>query len=207
MHASDPQKPSADIARLKEDIVIRTRLRERTFTLHSTWGLFSPREVDEGSALLIEHFDVTDGQRTLEIGCGYGPIGIAIARQAPTGEVHMIDKDFVAVAYAAKNVALNAAPNCRVYLSNAFGDVPAELRFDNVVSNLPAKVGKEMLAIILHGTFQALVQGGRICVVTISGLRKWIKRNFLEVFGNYTKVKQGKTYTVAQAIKEPDAAN
>lgn len=191
----------SDIARYKQDIIITTRLRGHTLILHSTWGLFSPKEIDEGSALLIEHFDVEDGQKTLEIGCGYGPIGIAIARQTPAGEVHMVDKDFVAVAYAEKNGAGNGVSNCRVYLSNAFSAVPADLRFDNIVSNLPAKVGKEMLAIILDGAYHALVPGGRICVVTISGLRKWIKRNFLDVFGNYTKVKQGKTYTVAQAVK------
>lgn len=202
MSTHDTTEPPGAIARLKQDIVFATRLREHSFTFHSTWGLFSPKEIDEGSRLLIEHFDVADGQKTLEIGCGYGPIGIAIAHQTPAGEIHMVDKDFVAVAYAEQNAAGNATPNCCVYLSNAFSAVAPNLRFDNIVSNLPAKVGKEMLAIILDGAFHALVPGGRICVVTISGLRKWIKRNFLDVFGNYTKVKQGRTYTVALAVKQ-----
>jgi 16S rRNA G1207 methylase RsmC len=44
--------------------------------------------------------------------------------------------------------------------------------------------------------------GGQMVVVTINGLRDFIKRNFKEVFGNYKKLKQGKAYTVARAIKE-----
>ena len=46
-----------------------------------------------------------------------------------------------------------------------------------------------------------LRSGGRLYVVTVAGLRQYVKRNFMEVFGNYKKVKQGKTYTVAMAVK------
>ena len=192
---------SSDIQRLRRDIVFRCRLRDMDFEFHSTWGLFSPRGIDEGSRLLIEYFDALPDQATLEIGCGYGPIGMAIARQSPRGQVHMVDRDYVAVEYAGKNVALNGLKNCRVYLSNAFSAVPPRLRFDNVVSNLPAKGGGEMLSIILHDAHERLLPNGRLCVVTVSGLRRWIERNMNEVFGNYRKLKQGKSHTVALAVK------
>ena len=190
-----------DIDRLKQDIVFQAHFRNFELTFHSTWGLFSPREVDEGSRLLIEHFKVSGEDTTVDLGCGYGAIGLAIAKQAPRGQVHLIDKDFVAVEYARKNANINALTNCQAYLSNAFREVPPQLRFNNVVANLPAKTGNQMLLVILHDAFSRLAPGGRIAVVTISGLRKWIKRNFKEVFGNYTKLKQGKAYTVAEAIK------
>ncbi|KKL77140.1 hypothetical protein LCGC14_2037850, partial [marine sediment metagenome] len=112
----------------------------------------------------------------------------------------MVDKDFVAVEHAKANAARHGLGNCQAYLSNAFSHVP-DIRFDNIVSNLPANVGREMLYIILSGARDHLVPGGRLVVVTIVGLRKYIKRNFLEVFGNYEKVKQGKTYAVALAVK------
>ncbi len=193
-----------EIDRIKQDIVFKRCLRGFEFTFHSTWGLFSPREVDEGSALLIENFDVSADDATLDVGCGYGAIGLAIARQTPQGRVHLVDKDFVAVEYARKNVQINGLHNCQVYLSNAFRDVPTDLRLNNVVANLPAKTGKEMLLIILHDARDRLAPGGRIAVVTVSGLRKWVKRNFEDVFGNYTKLKQGRTYTVAVAEKKDD---
>ena len=97
---------------LKQDIVFDVTLRGRGLTFHSTWGLFSPRGIDNGSYLLIEHIDVRDGQWTLDLGCGYGAIGLAIAKACPGGTVHLVDTDFVAVDFARKNAELNALANC-----------------------------------------------------------------------------------------------
>ena len=60
------------------------------------------------------------------------------------------------------------------------------------------------LVILRAASNDRLAPGGRIAVVTVSGLRRWIKRNFEDVFGNYTKLKQGKTHTVAVAEKQDD---
>jgi len=185
---------------LKEDIVFRARLRGRPMVFHSTWGLFSPRRIDDGSRMLVERIELEPDHVTLDLGCGYGAIGLPIAADCPAGKVHMIDKDFVAVEYARKNAALNGLGNCEVYLSNAFGGVP-DIALDNIVSNLPANVGREMLYIILADAHAHLAPGGRLYVVTVAGLRQFIKRNFLDAFGNYRKLKQGKTYTVAMAIR------
>lgn len=189
-----------NVDKLREDIVFETDLLGRRFVFHSTWGLFSPTEVDEGSRLLLDHMEVRPDDASLDIGCGYGALGIPVAKRSPAGEVHMIDKDFVAVEYAKKNAAANGAKNCRVYLSNGFSAVP-ETKFDLIFSNLPAKVGREFLWILLNDAKKHLKPGGRIYVVTISGLREFIKRNFQETFGNYEKVKQGRSYTVGLAIK------
>ena len=189
-----------DVEKLKEDIVFNAKLRGHDLVFHTTWGLFSPRGIDEGTGLLIRHIEAGEDDVTIDVGCGYGAIGVAVARLCPAGRVPMVDKDYVAVRYAEKNAEANGLSNCEVYLSNAFSDVP-DVRFDNVVSNLPAKVGGEMLSIILSDARARLKKGGRIYVVTVTGLRKFIRRNFEEVFGNYTKVKQGRHCTVALAVK------
>jgi len=186
---------------LKRDIVFDVTLRGRGLTFHSAWGLFSPRGIDNGSYLLIEHIDVRDGQWTLDLGCGYGAIGLAIAKACPGGTVHLVDTDFVAVDFARKNAQLNGLANCTAYLSNAFSAV-GDIRYDNVVANLPAKVGKELLYIILSDARDHLKPGGQLVVVTISGLKEFIKRNFKEVFGNYEKLKQGREHAVFRAVKE-----
>lgn len=192
---------------LKEDIVFDSVLRGQRLTFHSTWGLFSPRAIDNGSYLLIEHIDVRDGQDTFDLGCGYGAIGVSLAKACPGGQVHMVDTDFVAVDFARKNAEVNGLANCKAYLSNAFSAV-GNIQFDNVVANLPAKVGKELLYIILSDAKDHLRPGGQLVVVTISGLREFIKWNFKESFGNYDKVKQGREHTVARAVKEAgDAEN
>ena len=191
------------IQKLKEDIIFSARLCDREMIFHSTWGLFSPRRVDEGSRLLLRHIEVKPDETILDLGCGYGVIGLTLAALCPAGTVHLTDKDFVAVEYTAKNIQANGLTNCRVYLSNAFREVPA-MQLDTIVANLPAKVGKELLWIILHDAKSRLVEGGQLVVVTVTGLRQFIKRNFIEVFGNYDKLKQGKHFTVARAHRAPD---
>ena len=189
-----------DIRRLKKDIVFKQRLREMDFTFHSTWGLFSPRSVDEGSRLLIERLEVESTDVCLDLGCGYGAIGLVMGRLASKGKVYMVDRDFVAVEYAAKNIQANRLRNCDVRLANGFDDL-AGLRFDVVAANLPAKVGKELLTILLSDAKRRLRRGGKIYLVTVSGLRIFIKRMCEETFGNYVKLKQGKHHTVAKATK------
>ncbi|HBA83752.1 MAG TPA: methyltransferase [Verrucomicrobia bacterium] len=186
---------------LKEDIVFDAVLRGCRLTFHSTWGLFSPRCIDDGSSLLLEHIDVKDGQDTLDLGCGYGAIGVAIAKACPSGKVQMVDTNFVAVDFANKNADANGLTNSKAYLSNAFSAV-GNVLFDTIVANLPAKVGKELLYIILSDAKDRLRPGGQLVVVTISGLREFIKWNFKASFGNYDKVKQGREHTVARAVKE-----
>jgi len=188
------------IKSVRKDIVFDATLRDLPFTFHSTWGVFSPREIDEGSRLLLDHVEVNLTDDCFDLGCGYGPLGLTLARLAPQGETLLVDKDFVAVEYARKNAENNRVSNATAMLSNGFDQV-GERRFDLVVSNIPAKVGKEMLYILLYDAYQHLNPGGRICVVTITGLRRFIARAFDEVFGNYEKVKQGKSYTVALAHK------
>lgn len=122
-----------------------------------------------------------------------------MARLCAPGNVYLVDKDFVAVEYAQKNVWAHSLANCHVLLSNGFRDLPEDLRFDVVASNLPANVGKEMLKIFLWDARMRLKPSGRFFVVTISGLREFIKRNFLDVFGTYEKVAQSGGYTVALA--------
>ena len=75
-------------------------------------------------------------------------------------------------------------------------------KFDNIVSNLPANVGKEMLHINLSDARDHLKSGGQIVVVMISGLEEFIKRNFKDLFSNYEKLKQGREHTVAKTHRD-----
>ncbi len=188
--------------KLRRDIVIDAELAGERLQLHTTWGIFSPREIDEGTRLLVEHLVINSTDDCLDLGCGYGPIGLFMARRAPEGQCLMVDKDFMAVEYANANAKRNGLPNARAMLSNGFDHIDPALRFDLIASNIPAKVGKEMLSLILHDAHRRLKPGGRLYVVTINGLRQYMKRNLSEVFGNYDKLKQGRTYTVALALKE-----
>ncbi|MEJ2593073.1 MAG: methyltransferase [Candidatus Thiodiazotropha sp.] len=187
--------------KLRRDIVFDADLAGERLRFHSTWGIFSPRDIDEGTRLLVEHLQIEPTDDCLDLGCGYGPIGLFMARRAPHGRILMVDKDFMAVDYANANAERNGLDNARAMLSNAFDHIDPDLRFNVIASNIPAKVGKEMLSLILHDAHQRLKPEGKLYVVTINGLRQYMKRNLNEVFGNYDKLKQGRSYTVALAEK------
>ncbi|HBR97100.1 MAG TPA: methyltransferase [Gammaproteobacteria bacterium] len=190
-----------EIDRLREDIVFQATLCGFDFEFHSTWGIFSPRAIDEGTSLLLKHLQINDDDRCLDVGCGYGALGLAMARLAPQGRVSLIDKDFVAVDYAKKNAGINQIANVDIFLSNGFSEIPRADRFDVIVSNLPAKAGKELFYLYFYDALLRMNPGARFYVVTVNGLRMFVKRVFNDVFGNYTKVKQGKNYTVSLARK------
>ena len=196
-----PPATQARLNQLRRDIVFSESIRGERLEFHSTWGLFSPRGLDEGSRLLLNHLQVNADDDTLDLGCGYGPLGLTLARLAPQGTSVLVDKDFVAVEYSRKNARANGIENVEIFLSNGFDQV-GERSFDLIVSNLPAKTGKELYYLYFYDALVRMNPGARFYVVTINGLRKFIQKAFLEVFGNYEKVKQGKTYTLALATLE-----
>lgn len=198
-----PAPDAATLKRWRQDIQFSETLREQTLKYTTTWGIFSPEAIDEGTRLLLDYMEVPANAHSLDIGCGYGPIGMTLAKLAPQGSALMVDKDFMAVEYANRNCTLNGISNARAMLSNGLQHIPADSRFDIVVSNLPAKASKEQHYLFLFDSYAHLNVGGRFYVVTINGLREFMARTMKEVFGNYSKLKQGKTYTVAMAERLP----
>lgn len=194
---------SADsVESFRSDLMIETNFRNHPLKFKTTWGLFSPKTIDDGSKLLLSNIDIQQDDDCLDMGCGYGILGIALATIANKGQTLLVDKDFVAVDYSTINYQLNQLENCQARLSNGFSAIGKDEKFSLIVSNLPAKVGNEMLSLYLHDAYSHLKPGGRFVVVNIGGIRHFIKRGFKEIFGNYNKLKQGKIYTVSQAIRE-----
>jgi len=185
----------------RQDIKFTETLCDQTLNFTTTWGIFSPREIDDGTQLLMKFLKVNDDDDCFDLGCGYGPIGLTLAKLAPNGETLLVDKDFMAVEYSNKNAKLNNIENAKAILSNGFQHVDPSKRFNVIVSNVPAKVGKEMMSLMLHDAHQHLKADGKLYLVTVNGLRLYMKRNLKEIFGNYKKVKQGKAYTIHLSTK------
>ncbi len=185
---------------LRQDTVFSEVFDEKTLIFHTTWGLFSPREVDAGTRLLLDYIELADDALILDLGCGYGALGLALAAASHSRQVTLVDKDFVAIEYCRKNATVNGLSNTEIFLSNGLQQVEAK-GFDSVVTNLPAKSGKELYYLMFYDAYDRLKTGGKLYIVTINGLRGFVKRVFNEVFGNYQKLKQGSVYTVAVATK------
>lgn len=186
----------------RQDIQFTQEVLGKPFHFTSTWGIFSPEKLDEGSLMLLDYIDFKQDDSSIDLGCGYGVLGMTAARECPNGQHLLIDKDFVAVEYAKLNCQKNYLTNAEVMLSNGFYHVDKTRQFSLVMSNLPAKASKEQHYLYLLDAYNAMAHGARFYVVTINGLRDFMKRSFTEVFGNSDKIKQGKTYTITMAIKE-----
>ncbi len=193
--------PTKEAIAIRKPLRIVTELQNEPLTFETTYGIFSPKEIDNGTKLLLRHLQVEQDFDCLDLGCGYGPVGIWMAKKASKGQVIMLDKDFVAIEYANRNAKLNQTNNAKALLSNGFSSLEDQ-KFDLIVSNIPAKVGNEMLYLFLYDAYYHLKPGGKFVVVTVNGLRHFCKRTFKEVFGNYKKIKQGQAYTISATTKE-----
>ncbi|GMU39787.1 MAG: 16S RNA G1207 methylase RsmC [Chloroflexota bacterium] len=199
---SDAPAWRAEVEAYRRDLEVRATLRGREFAFTTAWGLFSPREVDLGTLELIEELRVAETDDCFDLGCGYGPVALTLAHLAPKGETWAVDRDFLAVEYTRWNAEANGLRNVTALLSNGFSAVPADRRFDVVATNLPAKVGNELTTLLFADAYLHLRPGGRLYVVTLSGMRKFIQRTLTDLFGNYEKVHQGRQHTVHLAVRE-----
>ena len=195
------QKTNNIINQFRKDITFETTIRDQNFRFDSTWGLFSPREIDKGTQLLLNEIQVDQYDDCLDLGCGYGPIGITLGKLAPKGQTIMVDRDYVAVDYAKINIENNNLNNANVIMSNGFAKISDKRKFNIIASNLPAKIGNEMTSILFADAYQYLHEDGQLVVVTLSGMRKYIQRSLLSLFGNYEKVRQTGQHTLHRAVR------
>lgn len=139
-------------------------LRGHQFLFTVDQGVFSKKEVDFGSRLLIETFvEPNVSGNILDVGCGYGPIGLALAKDFPHRTVHMIDVNERAIELAKKNKQQNDVENAQIYISNLFDRV--EGKFAAIVTNPPIRAGKAVVHSIFEQSVNYLLPGGELWVV------------------------------------------
>ncbi|MGZ0084162.1 class I SAM-dependent methyltransferase [Caldibacillus thermoamylovorans] len=140
-------------------------LRGHEFRFTTDSGVFSKRDVDFGTRLLIETFEEPEvGGDWLDVGCGYGPIGLALARSFPDRRVHMIDINERALELAETNRRANAIANAVVYQSDLFSAV-GERRFAAIITNPPIRAGKRVVYAIFEQSRDHLLDQGELWVV------------------------------------------
>lgn len=162
------------------DVYFKKRIsyqhRGDTFTFDIAHTLFSSFDVDEGTDVFLRFLEPNSPSTILDLGCGYGPIGIILARRYPDTQVIMADRDLLAVRYARHNAALNGQANIAVVASVGMTDVP-DLPYDLIVSNIPAKVGDTAIEQeFLLQPYARLQPGGEYWFVVVSGLNHLIPR-------------------------------
>lgn len=131
-------------------------------SLNTDAGVFSKKKVDFGSDLLIQSIPPSSGS-ILDIGCGYGVIGISLAALNPSSFVTMIDINERAVDLASQNIIKNKVTNAKVIQSDGFSNITDT--FDTIVSNPPIRTGKKVIYPIFENSINFLNPGGSIYLV------------------------------------------
>lgn len=140
-------------------------LKGNSFSFTSDSGVFSKNEVDFGSRLLVEEFEAPEvAGPFLDVGCGYGPIGLALAKVHNDRFVEMIDVNERAIELSKKNAEINKVTNVDIHQSDLFTNVEKR-GFAAIISNPPIRAGKKVVHHILEESYQYLVPGGELWVV------------------------------------------
>lgn len=177
-------------------------LREHTFTFETDAGVFSKSEVDFGSRVLIDTFEMPEVEGdVLDVGCGYGPIGLSIAKANPERFVHMMDINTRAIALAEKNAQVNGIQNVRIFESDGLASV-GDVKAAAILTNPPIRAGKETIFRFYDESYEKLVEGGELWIViqkkqgapsTVSHLE--------ELFSEVDVVEKKKGYWIIRAKK------
>jgi 16S rRNA (guanine1207-N2)-methyltransferase len=138
-------------------------LADGTVRLRTDRGVFSPDRVDTGTLILLRKCPPPPpAGDLLDLGCGYGPIAVTLARQSPDATVWAVDVNERAVALARENAGRLELPNLRAVTPDA---VPAHVRFAGIWSNPPIRVGKDVLHELLLRWLRRLDGDGRAWLV------------------------------------------
>ena len=135
------------------------------FTFETDAGVFSKSEVDFGSRVLIDAFTMPEvAGDVLDVGCGYGPIGLSIAKANPERLIHMMDINTRAILLAEKNAKLNGVQNVRIFESDGLA-AAGEIQAAAILTNPPIRAGKETIFRFYDESYEKLVERGELWVV------------------------------------------
>jgi len=179
--------------------VIHTHLRGRPFEFLTASGVFSKKRVDLGTRLLIESMIVPEEGHVLDVGCGYGAVGIAAATFNPNLRVVMVDVNERAVRLARRNIEINHVDNAEVRHGHLYEPVKG-LMFNCVLSNPPVSAGMETVKAIIAGAPKHMAKRARFQMVVrskIAGER--LLGIFEEAFGNVAVLARKSGYRVLMA--------
>ncbi|WP_088006743.1 class I SAM-dependent methyltransferase [Indiicoccus explosivorum] len=187
----------------------KSRPQEWTYTLRGTAfrfrtdsGVFSRQEVDFGSKLLIEAFDFPEVPGPLaDLGSGYGPVGLSLAKSFPDRLVHLVDINNRALELARVNAELNGIGNVSIYESDAL--LAAEdTEFAAILTNPPIRAGKETVFRFYEEAHMKLAQGGSLwAVIQKKQGAPSTEKKLTELFGNVRTAVKEKGYFVFCSIK------
>jgi predicted nicotinamide N-methyase len=176
------------------------RFSGASVSLALSHGLFSSYDIDSGTRLLLkalaEHAELANARNLADVGCGTGVIGIAAATAFSGLSVTSIDRDALALAFTEMNARANGLSDRLKARAGLLLDFPADERYDRIVSNLPAKAGKEALADFLLRAPGFCSPTGSVWIVIVNTLATFAESQIVMAGHEMIAREAGKEHTV-----------
>ena len=172
----------------------------RSFVFDTDSGVFSKGKVDRGTDLLLEALELVESRSFMDMGCGYGPVGICYKAAHPEAAVSMGDVNSRACELARRNAEANEV-KVDVRQTDGFSSFGGA-SFDCIAMNPPIRAGKDVLRRLMSEAWSALEHKGRLYIVIRTKQGAGSMRDFLEeLFGNCEDVERGSGYRVLMSQK------
>jgi len=182
--------------------MVRARLRGEPFEFITASSVFSKKRVDLGTRLLVEAMFLPETGAVLDVGCGYGAVGIVAAATNSRLNVIMTDLNMRAVNLARQNVEINKVNNAEVRCGYLYEPVK-DLMFDSILSNPPVSAGMETVKAIITEAPKAMTHEATLQMVIRSKIgSKTLALVFNETFGNCQVLARKSGYRVLMAEKQ-----
>jgi 16S rRNA (guanine1207-N2)-methyltransferase len=164
--------------------IVKANLRGCNFQFLTSSAVFSKKKIDLGTHVLIDAMVLPDTGAVLDIGCGYGAVGITVAALNPKLRVMMTDVNMRAVRLANQNIESNRIRNAQVLPGYLYEPVE-QMRFNCVLSNPPVSAGMDIVKAIIGGAPKVMSPGARFQMVIRSKIgAKSLPEAFTASFGN-----------------------
>ncbi|MBI1974166.1 class I SAM-dependent methyltransferase [Candidatus Micrarchaeota archaeon] len=175
---------------------VKARLRGRSLEFKTATGVFSYEKVDKGTQVLVKNMKVNG--IVLDLGCGYGPVGIAAAPEAQFIVLRDINKR--ACKYAKNNIKLNGIRNAKVSQGNLYDNLGT---FETILCNPPTHAGLEAVFKIISDAPKHLTAGGNLQLVARPAKGgKRMESKMRDVFGNVKTLGREAGYAVYMSVKK-----
>ena len=183
----------------KHDIhELNVELLGQRLTFLTDAGVFSKKMIDYGSRVLLSVLDFEAGERVLDVGCGYGPLGLTLAKAQGVAAT-MVDINQRALDLAQKNAERNQI-SAEILQSNVYEKVSGI--FDHIISNPPIRAGKQVVHEVISGSYEHLTEGGDLTLVIQKKQGAPSAKSKMEaVFSNCEIVKKDKGYYILRSEK------
>lgn len=162
---------------------ISIKLLNENYEFYTASGIFSIKGLDIGTKLLLSSAEIKEGWKILDFGCGWGAVGIIIAKRFPSTKVDMIDVNKRAIKMANLNIGKNNVKNTNAFYSDFYEEINE--KFDTILVNPPQVAGKDVCFKIIVDSRNYLCDGGLLQLVARHNKGGVVLRNkMMEVFGN-----------------------